>query len=105
MEKKAVPDSHELAAELAQRWVKELRDKDWHNRLNLIVDLYEYLRESTKDFSDFCEIFPDTIAGIIDQLNEPEVTCIEQAHLYASSRDSGHREAARAWFCEHVSKP
>ena len=94
--------NHELATELAQRWVKELLDKDWHERLNLIVDLYEYLRESTKEFSDFCEIFPDTIAGIIDRLNEPEVTCTEQAHLYASSRDAKHREAARTWTREHI---
>jgi len=80
-------------------------DKDWNERLNLIADLYEYLRESTKEFSDFCEIFPDTVAGIIDRLNEPEVTCIEQAHLYANSCDAAHRKAARAWFREHAAKP
>jgi hypothetical protein len=97
--------NHELAMELAQRWVKELLDKDWPERLNLIMDLYEYLRQSTKEFSDFCDIFPDTIAEIIDRLNEPGVTCIEQAYLYASSRDAKHREGARTWFREHGSEP
>ena len=96
--------NHELATELAERWVKQLCDKGWNERLNLVADLYEYLRESTKAFSDFCEIFPDTIAGIIERLDEPEVTCVEQAHLYANSRDAAHRDAARRWFLEHLSK-
>jgi len=96
--------NHDLAIELAERWVKPLLDKDWSERLNIVADLYEYLRESTKEFSDFCEIFPDTIAEIIERLNEPEVTCVEQAHLYASSRDAAHRDAARTWFREHLPK-
>ena len=96
--------NQELAIELADRWVKQLYEKGWNERLNLVADLYEYLRESTEEFSDFCEIFPDTIAGIIERLNVPEVTCVEQAHLYANSRDAAHRDAARKWFREHLPK-
>ena len=96
--------NHELATELADRWVKQLDHKDWNERLNLVTDLYEYLRESIKEFSDFCEIYPDTIAGIIERLNVPEVTCVEQAHLYANSGDAAHRDAARKWFREHGPK-
>jgi hypothetical protein len=97
--------NHELAVELAERWVKQLLDKNWSERLNLIADLYEYLRYSTKEFSDFCEIFPDTIAEIINRLDQPEVSCVEQAHLYANSRDAAHRAAARLWFREHQVQP
>ena len=97
--------NHELATELAERWVKQLLHKDWKERLDIIADLYEYLRESTKEFADFCEIFPDSVAEIIRRLNEPEVSCVEQAHLYANSRDAAHRDAARAWFREHLIKP
>ena len=96
--------NHELAVELADRWVKQLLGKSWKERLNLVADLYEYLRESTREFSDFCEIFPDTVAEIIDRLKESEVTCVEQAHLYANSRDATHRDAARTWFREHLTK-
>jgi hypothetical protein len=90
-----------LAAELAERWGKLLLGKTWHERLYVIADLFEHVRESIGDFSRFCEIFPDTIAQIIYRLGDHEVTGVEQAHLYASSRDAAHRSAAGAWFRQH----
>jgi len=92
---------HELASELAERWVKQLLDKTWQERLDVVADLFEYMRESVADFSNFCELFPDTIAEIIYRLGDQEITGVEQAHLYASSRDPAHRDAAGEWFRRH----
>ena len=92
---------HELASELADRWVKQLLDKTWQERLDVIADLFEYMRESIANFSQFCELFPDTIAQIIYRLGNQEVTEVHQAHLYATSRDAAHRSAAGEWFRKH----
>ena len=94
-------ENHELAIELAERWVKQLFNKTWQERLNVIADLFEYMKESIGDFATFCEVFPDTIAEIVYRLGDQEVSGIEQAHLYASSRDAAHRDAAGAWFRQH----
>ena len=96
--------NRELAIELAEMWVKQLLDKNWNERLHLIADLHEYMHDSIRDFADFCEIFPETVAEIVYRLNGPEVACVEQAHLYASSRDPAHRDAAGSWFRQHRTK-
>ena len=97
--------NHELATELAERWVKQLFNKTWQERLRVIADLFEYMQESIGDFSNFCEVFPDTIAEIIYRLGDQEVIAVEQAHLYASSRDVAHRDAAGAWIRQHGAEP
>ena len=90
--------NRELAIELANMWAGLLLDRNWDERLHLVADLHEYMQESIRDFADFCDIFPETVAEIIYRLNAPEVTSLEQAHLYASSRDPVHRDAAGTWL-------
>ncbi len=87
-----------LAQELSERWVKQLTDKDWKKRLYLINDLYEYMRDTIPDFDVFCDVFPNTIARILYKLGPSEITCAEQAHIFANSGDPRHREQAGTWF-------
>jgi hypothetical protein len=93
----------ELASELADRWFKRLRTKNWSERLSALADLLEHLQETLGSMSRVGEIFPEVVAGIIHKLGDPKVDCLEQAHIYASSQDRLHRESAGDWFRRHAS--
>lgn len=97
--------NEELAQELSDRWVKQLEDKDWKNRLYLINDLYEYMRDTIPDFDVFCDVFPNTIAKVLDKLETREITCAEQAHIFANSGNPRHRDQAGEWFRRHRLEP
>ena len=90
--------NYEFAIEVARVWIGQLRGKNWNERLIVIADLFEYMRESIRDLDDFAEVFPIAVAEIICGLNEPQISCVEQAHLWANSSDARHRDAAGIWL-------
>lgn len=90
----------DLALELAERWLRPIRAVDWPERLSLLNDIHDYLREEIPDFAQFCDVFPHFIAELIERLGDPVVHSSDQAHIFANSADARHRQAAAAWFAE-----
>lgn len=91
----------ELATELAARWAKQLRDHDWNERLSLLNDIHDHLRETIPDFEKFCQVFPQFIAELIIRLGDFEIRSEAQAHVFANSAAPEHRKAAGAWLSRH----
>lgn len=91
-------DTDGLADELVDRWSGALARRTWAERLQLLSDIHEKLKEDVDSLETFAELSPRFIERLVDRLGEPEVTCSEQAHIYANSRRGDHREAAGRFF-------
>jgi hypothetical protein len=91
-------DKDGLAEELVDRWSGALKRRSWAERLQLLTDIHEKLREDVDSLRTYAELSPRFIAQVVDRLGEGEVTCEEQAHIYASSMRADHREAAGRFF-------
>lgn len=91
----------ELAVELASRWVGQLQALDWEERLSLLNDIHDHLRETIPDFDRFCQVFPRFIAELVTRLGDPEIRSEAQAHVFANSAAPDHRKAAGAWLGRH----
>ena len=88
----------DLAAELAERFVNVLAEKDWAERLGVLMELHDQLRDDIEHFAMFCEVFPMFIGKLIEKLGEPAIQSLEQAHVYANSSVAWHRQAAGEWM-------
>jgi hypothetical protein len=91
-------DTDRLAEELVDRWTAALARRDWPQRLELLTDIHEKLKEDVDSIETYAEVSPRFIGRLVDRLGYPEVTCEEQAHIYANSNRSDHREAAGRYF-------
>ena len=98
-------DTDRLASELVDRWAGALARRTWPERLELMTDIHEKLREDVECIATYAEVSPRFIARIIDRLGGGEVTCAEQAHIYANSHRQAHREAAGRYFSGAESSP
>ena len=94
------PDA-DLAIELALRWLGALRARTWEERLNLLNDIHDHLREVIPDFDRFCRVFPRFIAELVVRLGDMEIRSAAQAHVFANSCDPEHRRAAGSWLAQH----
>lgn len=91
-------DTDGLAEELVDRWSGALQRRNWPERLQLLTDIHEKLMEDVNSWETYAELSPRFIARLVDRLGEGDVTCEEQAHVYASSIRPDHREAAGRFF-------
>ncbi|MEQ9641990.1 MAG: hypothetical protein RIM84_18350 [Alphaproteobacteria bacterium] len=88
----------DLAAELAERFINVLAEKSWAERLDVLMELHDQLRDDIENFAMFCEVFPMFIGKLVEQLGGGVINSQEQAHVYANSAVAGHRQAAGDWF-------
>jgi len=95
-----VPDATvvSLAKELASRWVPQLRNKSWNERLRLLQQIHEQLQEDLEDLDLYSEISPQLIREIIERLPQEPIASFEQAHIYSNSADRRHRRMAGEWL-------
>jgi len=87
-----------LATELLERWLNYLLPKSWPDRLHMLSEMHEQLLEDIGDFELYCRVSPLFIERLIERAGTPEVTCVEQAHIYANSGNPDHRTAAGLWL-------
>ena len=90
--------AEELAKELAARWKSAFEPKTWAERLDLLHQIHEQLKEDVRDFEMYCAVSPLLVRELIDLLSGGSVKSLAQAHIYANSSDAEHRRAAGAWF-------
>lgn len=89
---------HAIALEVAERWLHQLKPVGWEQRILLLNDLHQYLRDNLPSLDVFCEVFPEAISIIIDRLGREPIGSVAQAHVYANSLEEAHRQMAKAWF-------
>lgn len=94
------PDS-DLAVELAMRWLGVLKSRSWEDRLGLLNEIHDHLREVIPEFDRFCRVFPQFISELVDRLDDLEIRSAAQAHVFANSGDPRHRKAAGDWLAVH----
>jgi predicted O-methyltransferase YrrM len=94
----------ELAEELAHRWSRLFKERDWHQRLVLLTEIHEKLQEDLANLDALAELSPLFIERLVDTLNEAEVICFEHAHISANSAKESHRQLAYRFFLAHDSK-
>lgn len=94
------PDA-DLAIELARRWLEPLQVRTWEERLTLLNDIHDHLREVIPDFDRFCRVFPQFIAELVVLLDDMEIRSAAQAHVFANSGDPEHRKMAGEWLAKH----
>jgi hypothetical protein len=90
--------AEQLAAELAGRWKTAFELRSWAERLHLLHEVHEQLREDLRDFEMYCAVSPLFVRELIDHVSGGPVQSLAQAHVYANSSDTGHRQAAREWL-------
>jgi hypothetical protein len=89
-----------LADELANRWISAFRPKSWVERLDLLHQIHEQLKEDLHDFEMYCAVSPLLVRELVDLLAGGPVASLAQAHVYANSADPEHRRAASDWFTQ-----
>lgn len=89
---------HAIALEVAERWLHQLKPVSWEQRVLLLNDLHQYLRDNLASLEVFCDVFPEAIALIIERLGNEPIGSVGQAHVYANSQEEAHRLMAKAWF-------
>jgi hypothetical protein len=94
---------HAIALEVAERWLHQLKPVPWEQRILLLNDLHQYLRDNLASLEVFCDVFPEAIALIIERLGNEPIATVGQAHVYANSLDENHRQMAKAWFKQGAS--
>lgn len=87
-----------LAAELAARWIPAFEPKSWSERLDLLHQVHEQLKEDLRNFDMYCTVSPLLVRELIDLLSGGPVASLAQAHVYANSSDPEHRRAAGEWL-------
>ena len=87
-----------LATELAARWISAFEPRSWVERLHLLHEVHEQLKEDLRDFEVYCMVSPLLVRELIDLLSGGPVASLAQAHVYANSSDPDHRRAAGDWF-------
>lgn len=96
--------AEELARELAGRWKSTFEPKSWAERLDLLHQIHEQLKEDLRDFETYCAVSPLLVRELIDLLPGGSVESLAQAHVYANSSDAEHRRAAGEWFAAFYSQ-
>jgi hypothetical protein len=94
--------AEELAKELAVLWKSSFEPKSWAERLHLLHQVHEQLKEDLRDFEMYCAVSPLLVRELIALLSGGPVGSLAQAHVYANSSDAEHRRAAREWFTSHA---
>lgn len=90
--------SEDLAMELARRWKAAFEFRSWPQRLELLHQIHEQLREDLHDFEMYCAVSPLLVRELIDYLSSGPIESLAQAQVYANSIDLEHRRAAKEWF-------
>lgn len=93
--------AEQLPTELAQIWARQLKPLSWEERITLMNEFHENLKEMIPDFEEFCEVFPAIVMETLNRIDEADISCDAQAHIYANSADEEHRQRAGAWFRTH----
>ncbi len=94
----------DLAMELAERYHTLLLPRSWAERFVNLMQLQEQLQDDIHDHDLFCETFPLFIRLLIERFGETDITCLEQAQIYANSSDPAHRRLAGAWLRDHANQ-
>jgi len=97
--------AEELARELAARWKSAFEPKSWAERLDLLHQVHEQLKEDLHDFDMYCAVSPLLVRELIELLSGGAVESLAQAHIYANSSDADHRHAAGKWFAHSIREP
>ena len=87
-----------LSDELASRWLLSLERKNWTERLALISEIHEQLKEDLADIELYCALSPVFVRKIIEGLAQETVADAAQAQIYANSESDAHRRLALAWL-------
>ena len=90
--------SGKLSKELSRIWARQLKPVNWEKRVLLINDFHDNLKEMIPDFEEFCDVFPAIVRETLVLIDEDEILCDAQAHIFANSADQTHRLMAGAWF-------
>ena len=91
-----------IAAELAARWKSAFEPKSWTERLDLLHQVHEQLKEDLRDIELYCAVSPLLVREVIDLLSGGPVASLAQAHVYANSGDPEHRRAAGEWLATSI---
>jgi hypothetical protein len=92
-----------LVTELVDRCTALLSDADWDRVYRALTEMHDQLREDVPDEEEFCAIFPEFVAGLIQRLGDRPVAGLAQAQVYANSATPEHRACAGAWIRVHYS--
>lgn len=72
----------------------------WAERLRLLEEIFDYLEENSRDPRVVRTTFSQVVERLVDRVGSPDISCREQAHVYAASGDRCHRRLAGQWFAQ-----
>lgn len=86
-----------LAQNLAEFWHPAMLKRNWHERLELMNDIYRQLHRFSASDQEYECWAGQLVEAVIDRLGEPPIADPAQADLYACSPNPRHWSAAFAW--------
>jgi hypothetical protein len=93
--------AEELSDELADRWGPLFLQKDWGERLELLQQVHDQLKDDLEDMHLYGAISPVLVRKLIERLAPEPVTSAAQAQIYANSEAEEHRRLAGQWLRAH----
>ncbi|HKT16989.1 MAG TPA: hypothetical protein VJR47_03035 [Stellaceae bacterium] len=88
----------DLSDELSQRWQSHFAQKNWEERLDLLRQIQDQLKEDLEDLESFVALLPLLVRKLIDGLPPAPIGSFAQAHIYANSDAEEHRQLAGQWL-------
>ena len=88
----------DLSDELSRRWQSLFAQKGWEERLDLLREIQDQLKEDLEDLEAFVALLPLLVRKLIDGLPLAPIVSVAQAHIYANSDADEHRQLAGQWL-------
>lgn len=97
-----VCDGHDdLVFQLVSLFEAQFATMAWVERYRLLEQIFDYLEENSSDRQSVVPDFERIVEQLVARVGSLDVSCCEQAHIYAASTAPVHRRQARLWFAQN----
>jgi hypothetical protein len=91
----------DLVFQLVSLFEAQFAAMAWVERYRLLEQIFDYLEENSSDRQSVVPDFERIVEQLVMRAGSIEVSCCEQAHIYAASRAPVHRRKAKLWFAQN----
>ena len=99
---KLVSDGHDdLVSQLVSLFEAQFAAMAWADRYRLLEQIFDYLEENARDRQSVARDFARIVEQLVMRAGSSDVSCREQAQIYAASKAPTHRRQADLWFARN----
>lgn len=91
-------EQDEVVSDMVSLFEAQFATLPWMDRSGLLEQIFDYLMENARDCRSVDPAFALIVEELVVRVGSPDVSCSEQAHVYAASGSSAHRRQASLWL-------